>query len=142
MAFVAAGAVVIATIGTEAVEADPDRVTSIAVPAAVLASAVAVVAVAVIVRARQRGRIRQWLPLYNQMVRDAGRPSERLAQVLTEPSPEAGGHVIATDLVTGGRSPLLLPGPTPADRGDNLPHRHAQRCTGQSVDDRTTVAIL
>jgi hypothetical protein len=84
MAFVAAAAVVIATIGTEAAEADPDRVTSIAVPSAVLASVVAVVAVAVIVRARQRSRIRQWLPLYNQMVRDA---SQHLAQVPTEPSP-------------------------------------------------------
>src|SRR5918994_4221945 len=110
MAFVVAAAVVIATIGTEAAEADPDRVTSIAVLSAVLASVVAVVAVAVVVRARQRSRIRQWLPLYNQMVRGAGRPSEHLAQVLTEPSPEAGGHVIATDLVTGGRGPLLLPG--------------------------------
>jgi hypothetical protein len=110
MAFVAAAAVVIATIGTEAAEANPDRVTSIAVPSAVLASVVAVVAVAVFVRARQRSRIRQWLPVYNQMVHDSSRPSEHLAQVLTEPSPEAGGHVIATDLVTGGRSPLLLPG--------------------------------
>jgi hypothetical protein len=61
MAFVAAAAVVIATIGTEAAEADPDRVTSIAVPLAVLASVVAVVAVAVIVRARQRSRIRQFV---------------------------------------------------------------------------------
>jgi hypothetical protein len=110
MAFGAVAAAVIATIGTEAAEANPDRVTSIAVPLAVLASVGAVIAIAVVVHARQRSRIHQWLPLYDQMVRDASRPSEHLAQVLTEPAPEAGSHVIATDVVTGARGPLLLPG--------------------------------
>ena len=49
---------------------------------------------------RRRAKARRWLPLHDAMCRNAATlPSTYLAQILTRPEPEAGGQVMATDLL-------------------------------------------
>ena len=61
--------------------------------------------------ARRRSKARRWLPLRDAMRSDAATlPSTYLAQILTRPEPEAGGQVMATDLINGARGVLPLPG--------------------------------
>jgi hypothetical protein len=59
----------------------------------------------------RRAKARHWLPLHDAMRRDAATlPSTYLAQILTRPEPEAGGQVMATDLINGACGALFLPG--------------------------------
>jgi len=60
---------------------------------------------------RRRAKARRWLPLHDAMCRDAATlPSTYLAQIRTRPEPEAGGQVMATDLLNGACGALSLPG--------------------------------
>jgi hypothetical protein len=77
------------------------------------ALAAAVLGITAVVAVR-RGRARQWVPLREQMVRDAATlPATHLAQVVSPANPAAGGQVLAMDLITGYQGPLWLPGWNP-----------------------------
>jgi type IV secretory pathway protease TraF len=111
LAFAATAVVMVGVVGSSAIESDPAQLVRVAVPVSLVAALAAIVAVGVVALARRRGRIRQWLPLREAMLHDAGTlPSTHVAQVLNTPSPAAGGHVIAVDLITGYQGPLRLPG--------------------------------
>ena len=76
-----------------------------------LAAASAMTCVLLVRHGRRRAKARRWLPLHDAMRRDAATlPSTYLAQILTRPEPEAGGQVMATDLINGARGVLPLPG--------------------------------
>ena len=104
-------AAVAAIMSTAAGGADPDEVARVAVPLGMLAAlAAAVLGIAAVVAVR-RGRVRQWVPLREQMVRDAATlPGTHLAQVVSAANSAAGGQVLARDLITGHKRPLWLPG--------------------------------
>ena len=76
-----------------------------------LAAASAMTCVLLVRHGRRRAKARRWLPLRDAMRRDAATlPSTYLAQILTRPELEAGGQVMATDLINGARGALFLPG--------------------------------
>jgi hypothetical protein len=107
-------AVVMSTAGAGA-DPDPDELARVAVPVGMLAALAAAVLGIMAVVAIRRGRVRQWVPLREQMVRDAATlPGTHLAQVISPAAPAAGGQVLARDLITGYQGPLRL-------RGWNLP---------------------
>jgi hypothetical protein len=99
---VVVAAAVLMTMATGGADPDPDELARVAVPfglLAALATVAAAIAVSVMVR---RGRVRQWLPLREQMVHDAAtEPATHLVQVLSPPNPAAGGQVLAIDLTAG-----------------------------------------
>ena len=75
-----------------------------------LVAASSLACVLVVRHGRRRAKARRWLPLHDAMCRDAATlPSTYLAQILTVPEHEAGGQVMATDLINGacGALPLL-----------------------------------
>jgi hypothetical protein len=87
------------------------RIIAAVAVAAALAAAVLGIAAVVTVR---RGRARQWVPLREQMVRDAATlPATHLAQLVSAANPAAGGQVLARDLITGYLGPLWLAGWSP-----------------------------
>jgi len=95
---------------------DPDEVTRVAVPLGMLAALAAAVGGITALVAVRRGRARKWVPLREQMVRDAATvPGKHLAQVVSPANPAAGGQVLARDLISGYQGPLWLP-------GWNMPH--------------------
>jgi hypothetical protein len=102
-------AVMTATAG--GADPDPDELAQIAVPIGMLAATAAVVLGIAAVVAIGRGRAQQWVPLREQMVRDAATLSgTHLAQVVSPANTAAGGHVLARDLITGYQGPLWLAG--------------------------------
>jgi hypothetical protein len=106
---VVAAAIMMTTSG--GADPDPDELAQVAVPLGMLAAtggaAVGIMA-AVVVR---RGRARRWLPLREQMVRDAAtQPATHIAQVVSLANSAAGGQVVARDLITGYQGPLWLAG--------------------------------
>ena len=107
VAFVAA----VMTTAAGGADPDPDEVARVAVAIGMLAAlAAAVLGIAALVAIR-RGRVRQWVPLREQMVRDAATlTGTHLAQVVSPANPAAGGQVLARDLITGYQGPLWLPG--------------------------------
>jgi hypothetical protein len=103
-------AVVMSTAAGGAVP-DLDELAQAAVPLAMLAALAAAVLGIMAVVAVRRGRVRRWVPLREQMVRDAATlPGTHLAQVISPADPAAGGQVLARDLITGYQGPLWLPG--------------------------------
>ena len=111
LAFAATAAVLVLVVGSSAIESDPARLVRVALPISLVATLAAIVALGVVAVARRRGRVREWLPLREAMLHDAGTlASTHIAQVLTMPSAAAGGHVLAVDLITGYQGPLWLPG--------------------------------
>jgi hypothetical protein len=106
-------AVVAAVMTTAAggADRDPDELAQVAMPLGQLAAlATAALGIMAIVAVR-RGRARQWLPLREQMVRDAAtQPATHIAQVVSPASTAAGGQVVARDLIIGYQGPLWLAG--------------------------------
>lgn len=93
---------------------DPDEPAQVAVPLGMLAAtgtvALGITALVVI----RHGRTRRWMPLRDQMVRDAATmPNTHLVQVVSPANPAAGGQVLARDLIIGYEGPLWLPGWNP-----------------------------
>ena len=109
-------AVVAAVMTTAAggAEPNPDELARVSVPLGMLAAAgAAALGIAAVVTVR-RGRARAWVPLREQMVRDAATlPATHLAQLVSAANPAAGGQVLARDLITGYQGPLWLPGWSP-----------------------------
>jgi len=105
--------VIVAAVMTTAAggaDPDPDELTRVAVPLGMLASLAAAVLGILAVAAVRRGRARRWVPLREQMVRDAATlPGTHLAQVISPADPAAGGQLLARDLITGYQGPLWLP---------------------------------
>ena len=88
---------------------DPDELAQVAMPLGMLAATSAAVFGITAVVVIQRGRARQWVPLRDQMMRDAATlPGTHLAQVISRANPAAGGQVLARDLITGYQGPLWL----------------------------------
>jgi hypothetical protein len=106
-------AVVAAVMSTAAggADPDPDEVAQVAVPLGMLAALAAAVFGITAVVAVRRGRVRRWVPLREQMVRDAADvPGTHLAQVISPADPAAGGQLVARDLISGYQGPFWLPG--------------------------------
>jgi hypothetical protein len=111
LAFAVVAAIMVLVVGSSAIESDPARLVRVALPISLTATLAAIGALGVVAVARRRGRVRQWLPLRESMLHDAGTlPSTHIAQVLSPPSAAAGGHVLAVDLITSHQGPLWLPG--------------------------------
>jgi hypothetical protein len=104
----------VATVMTTAAggsDPDPDELAQVAMPLGMLAATSTAVFGITVVVVIQRGRARQWVPLREQMVRDAATlPGTHLAQVVSRANPAAGGQVLARDLITGYQGALWLPG--------------------------------
>jgi hypothetical protein len=102
---------VVAAVMSTAAGPGPDELTRVAMPLGMLAAlAAAVFGITAVVAVRRR-RVRRWVPLREQMVRDATTvPGTHLAQVISPANPTAGGQVLARDLITGYQAPLWLPG--------------------------------
>ena len=82
-----------------------------AYPILAVAAASALTCVLLLRHGRRCTKARRWLPLHDAMRRDAATlRSTYLAQILTRPEPEAGGQVMATDLINGAHGALFLPG--------------------------------
>jgi hypothetical protein len=105
---------VVMTTAAGGADPDPDELARAAVPIGMLAALAAAVLGITGVVAIRRGRVRQWVPLREQMVRDAATlPGTHLAQVISPANPAAGGQLLARDLITGNQGPLWLPGWNP-----------------------------
>jgi hypothetical protein len=105
---------VVMTTSAGGADPDPDEFTRVAVPLGMLAALAAAVGGIAAVVAVRRGRVRQWVPLREQMVRDAATlPGTHLAQVVSPANLAAGGQVLARDLITGYQGPLWLSGWNP-----------------------------
>jgi hypothetical protein len=105
--------IVAVVMSTAAGDADPDpgELARVAVPIGMLAALAAAVFCITAVVAVRRGRVRRWVPLREQMVRDAANvPGTHLVQVISPADPAAGGRVLARDLISGYEGPLWLPG--------------------------------
>jgi hypothetical protein len=105
-------AVAVVMYATAAVaDPEPDRLAGVGVSLGLLAAIIAVAGCIAAIIAIRRGRARQWLPLRDQMVRNAATlPDTHLTQIVTPANPAAGELVLARDLITGYRGPLWLPG--------------------------------
>jgi hypothetical protein len=92
-------------------EPDPDQLANVAVPLGMLAALATIVVCVVLVVMIRHDRTRQWVPLREQMIRDAAtQPATHVMQVISPPNPAAGGQVLAMDLITRYQDPLRLPG--------------------------------
>jgi hypothetical protein len=109
-------AAIVAAVMTKAAggnDPDPDQLANVAVPLGMLAALAMIVVCVVLMVMMRRGRTRQWVPLREQMIRDAAtQPATHLMQVISPPNPAAGGQVLAIDLITRHQVPLWIPGAT------------------------------
>jgi len=108
-----AAAVMIASRGQDV---DPDELAAVATSLGLLAAVAAFATMVSAWRVVRRARTLQWLPLREAMVRDAASVQDTyLVEIVAPSDPAVGGHLLATDLNTGGSGALWLPEPA-------LPH--------------------